>query len=176
MTRSVGKLKLASGALRLFEELLGQGHVLLGEKRVADADASRLEEREAHRAADQHLVRDLQETVEDTDLVRHLGSAENHDQRPLGVVAERRQLGELALEQEPCVRRQEVRHALGRRVGAVRGAERVVHVEVCQIGQASGEVGVVLRLPLLPAAVLEQEHLTRFEFLGPGDNIVTDHA
>ncbi len=76
------------------------------------------------------VVRDLEEALEDADLVRHLRPAEDHDQRALGIVAQGRQLGQLALEQEARVGRQEVSHPLGRRVRAMGGAEGVVHVEV----------------------------------------------
>ena len=67
----------------------------------------------------------------------------------------------LALEQEPGgALGDEVRDALGRGVGAVRGAERVVDVDVGQRRQRRRELGIVLRLPRLVADVLEHEHVT----------------
>ena len=44
------------------------------------------EEREAHRAADQDAVGDLEEAVDDADLVGHLGAADDGDERPPRVV------------------------------------------------------------------------------------------
>ena len=56
---------------------------LLLDQRVAGGDALGAEEAEAHRAADQDLVGDLEEAVDHADLVGHLGAAEDDDQRPL---------------------------------------------------------------------------------------------
>ena len=47
----------------------------------------------------------------------------------------------------------------GRRVGAVGGPEGVVHVELGQRRQGLRQLGVVLGLPLLEAAVLEHHHV-----------------
>jgi hypothetical protein len=61
--------------------------------------ALRLEEREAHRAADQDRVGALEERLEHADLVRHLGPADDRDERPLRVVEDAAQRRDLALEQ-----------------------------------------------------------------------------
>ena len=79
----------------------------------------------------------------------------------VGIVADGRQLDDLALEQQAGVGRQQVRHPLGRRVGAVRGAEGVVDVELGELGELGRELGVVLLLAGLEAAVLEHEHVAR---------------
>ena len=96
------------------------------------------EEREAHGAADQHRVGALQERVEDADLVGHLRAADDRHERALRVLEDAGERRDLALEQPPRRRRQQVRDRLGRGVRAVRGAERVVDVDV-------GERGVALR-------------------------------
>ena len=43
-------------------------------------------EREAHRAANQQSVGELQETIDYRDLVRDLGTAEHRDQRASGIL------------------------------------------------------------------------------------------
>ena len=50
------------------------------------------EEAEAHRAADQDRVGEVEEAVDDADLVGHLGAAEDDDERPRRVVEHRGQL------------------------------------------------------------------------------------
>ena len=66
-----------------------------------------------------------------------------------------RERRDLALEQRPGGARQQVRDALGGGVRAVRGAERVVDVDVGQRRVALGQLGVVLGLARLEADVLE---------------------
>ena len=48
-------------------------------------------------------------------------------------------------------------------MGAVRGAEGVVHVGVGEVGQGAGELGVVLLLPFIEADVLQQQHIAVFQ-------------
>ena len=98
-------------------------------------DPAARERTEAHRAADQDRVGGLEEALDHADLVGHLGAAEDDDERPPRVVADRGQLAHLALEQQPGVAGQEVGDPLGARVGAVGGAEGVVDVEVGERGE-----------------------------------------
>ena len=51
---------------------------------LPDGHAARFEERVGHRAADEQAVDLAQQVLDDFDLVRHLGAAENRDERPLG--------------------------------------------------------------------------------------------
>ena len=133
---------------------------LLLDQRVAGRDPLGAEEAEAHRAADQDPVGDLEEALDHPDLVGDLGAAEDDDQRPRGGLDDPGQLGHLALEQQPGVAREAVGDTLGAGVGAVGGAEGVVDVEVGEGGSASPD-RVVLRLPRLEADVLEQQHFAR---------------
>ena len=52
------------------------------ETRAADVLALGLHERVAHGAADQHLVHDGQQTLDEADLVGHFAAAEQTEQRP----------------------------------------------------------------------------------------------
>ncbi len=56
--------------------------------------------------------------------------------------------------------------ALGRGVGAMGGAERVVHVEVRERREPTRKLGVVLGLARLEAAVLEHQHIARLQARG----------
>ena len=71
------------------------------------------------------------------------------------MVADRGQLAHLAFEQQPGVAGQQVGDPLRRSVGAMRGAEGVVDVELRQPRKRGGERRVVLGLAGLEAAVLE---------------------
>ena len=60
---------------------------------------------------------------------------------------------------------QQVGHALGRGVGAVRGAEGVVDIDIAERGQLRGEGGVVGLFFGVEAQVFQQQHLARAERL-----------
>ena len=119
----------------------------------------RLEEREAHRAADEDPVGGLQEGLEHADLVRHLRAADDRDERSLGGGEDALERGDLALEQAPGRARQQVRHGLRGGVRAVRGPERVVDVDLGQRRVALRQAGIVLRLARLEADVLQHHEI-----------------
>ena len=99
-------------------------------------------------------------------------AAEHDDERMIGVLDDPLQRRDLALEQKACGRLVDVfRHASGRRVRAMRRAERVVDVDIRERAQCSAELGVVLRLARFVARVLEQDDLAllkRIDELGDG--------
>src|SRR5436309_12603093 len=105
---------------------------------------------ETHRAADQDAVRDLAETLDDGDLVAHFRAAEHRYQGPRRVLEQVREDLHLALEQQPGgVVADGVRDALSRSMSAVSGAEGVVDVDVRELSQPPGQLGIVLRLARL---------------------------
>ena len=70
------------------------------------------------------------------ELVRHLGAAEHRDERPLRMLETWPRYSHLRRHQQPGGRFLDVMHdAFGRRVRAVRRAERVVDVDVRQLGE-----------------------------------------
>jgi hypothetical protein len=86
------------------------------------------------------------ELPQHAELVLDLGPANDEHERPLDVAEQPAEVAELVEEQQPRVGGQDVRDGLGRRVGAVRGAEGVVDVEVAAVGELAGEALVVRRL------------------------------
>ena len=88
----------------------------------------------------------------------------------------RLQRDDLALEQQPGRRREQLGHPGGGGVRAVGRAEGVVHVGVGQPGQLLGQVGVVLRLAALPARVLEHQDAARLQPLGAAPDLRADHV
>ena len=141
--------------------------VLLVAQRVADRVALRAQEREAHRAADDDDVGELEEAVDHARSCRP--PWRRRRPRPAGAAGCSRiavSVLHLAFEQPPGGARQQVRDALGAGVRAVRGAERVVDVDVGELGERARELGVVARLARLEADVLEHQDLAVGERLG----------
>ena len=142
----------------------GVGLGVLGElRRGDDVDRQLDRERErvvlahllGHLAADQHAVGPAAEVLEHCQLVVDLGAAGDEHERMLDVAEQPAEMIELGEEQQPRVGRQEVRDGLGRAVGAMRRAERVVHVEVVAVRELARIPLVVLRLARVEAGVLE---------------------
>ena len=96
-TRRAGGPAEARAGGDLGEHVPGVRDVLSVAQRLADRVALGGEEREAHRAADQDRVGDLQEAVDDGDLVGDLGAADHGDQRARGVLEDAAQRLHLAL-------------------------------------------------------------------------------
>ena len=103
ITRSVGRRSSQSERSRPLERLARQLDPLLLDQRVARLVALGAEEAEAHRAADQDLVGELEEALDHADLVGHLRPAEHDHERPVGIVEDGGELTQLALEQQPGV-------------------------------------------------------------------------
>ena len=80
-TRSVGSSSRQLELSAFTSASRAQLDPLLLHERVAGLLALRPEEAEAHRAADQQRVGQVEEAVDQPDLVAHLGAAEHHDQR-----------------------------------------------------------------------------------------------
>src|SRR5688572_6458690 len=97
--------------------------------------------------------------LEHGELVGDFCPAQDGDERPLWIVEEPRERGLLALEEQPGIGRQEVRHTDGRGMRAVSGPERVVDEEVTEPGQAGGEMRVVDLFAGLETRVFEQKDI-----------------
>ena len=67
-----------------------------------------------------------------------------------------------------------VRHAGRGGMGAVRRAECIVHKDLRQRSQLLGQLGIVLRLALHEADVLQQHHIAVLQGSGLGLGILTD--
>ena len=131
ITRSTGSSQLRARALPRRERLLRELDVLVRAQRRADRVALRREEREAHRAADQDRVGELAGSG------RSRGSCRSpwrrRAPRPAGARDPRAARSACSPRARAAARAalgHEVGDALGRGVRAVRGAERVVDVDV----------------------------------------------
>ena len=138
-------------------------HVGLDEA-LAGRDAFGAQERVGHGAADDDGVHLVEEVREGKQLVAHLRAADDRHERALRSLKRLAEEAQLSLEEPSGDGRRALRlHGDGKRhhrgIGAVRGAERVVHVGIGVGGELRGEGGVALLLALLEAQVLEKEHL-----------------
>ena len=164
-------------------ELAGQVEPIRLDARCTDAVSRGREQRVGHRSADRDRVDVGQQVIDQRNLVRDLGSAEDREERPLGRTEHAPEEVDLAREQEAAGSHGEL---LGesdhRRVRAMRRAERVVDVGVAETSERAGEARLLLRLllPRVEAQVLQQQHLTWPERarcpLGRGAHAVVDEG
>ena len=104
----------------------------------------------------------LEQVLDDVELARHLGAAEDRRERSRGGAEQHSEMLQLGGHQESRPRVPHVgNHADGRRVGAVRRPERVVRVEVRELRQGRRERRVVPFLRGVEAQVLEQDDAAR---------------
>mmetsp|Transcript_13945 Transcript_13945/g.43201 ORF Transcript_13945/g.43201 Transcript_13945/m.43201 type:complete len:217 (+) Transcript_13945:274-924(+) len=120
---------------------------------------------EDHAASNKNGVALVEHRLDDGDLRRHLGAAQNGRQRPLRRVDRALDVHELFFHEEAARRGAgNVLHdALGGRVRAVRRAKRVVDVRrrAGRRRERGREVVVVLRLALVEPDVLQQHDAAR---------------
>ena len=83
-----------------------------------------------HAAAEQQGVDAAEQMLEHGELVGDFRPTEDSDEGPLGIVQQPRERCFLALEEQPGIGRQQIRHADGRSVCTVRGAEGVIDEEI----------------------------------------------
>ena len=128
------------------------------DERLADGHAARLEERVSHRATNQQRVHTRDQVLDHLELVRHLRAAKNRDERPLGILEHLPEVLDFLRHQEAGRSLRDVMDdALGRRMRAMRGPERIVDVDVGERGERFREAGVVLLLLRVEPQVLEQD-------------------
>jgi len=137
---------------------------LLGvEEALADAAALGGEEGIGHAAADDEGVDLVEQVVDDVQLVGDLGAAEDCHKRALGIGQGLAHDADFLLDEEAADGGEIVRHAGGGGMRAVRGAKGVVYEDVGQRGELAAQLGIVLRLALFKAGVLEQHDLAILE-------------
>ena len=153
-----GQRDRLAGFLAEVEDLARQRDLVLLEEGPADRQADRPHEVVRHAAADEQQVGAAREDAQRVDLAGDLGSAEDRGERALRL-EQPRELPDLLLEQKArALLGDELRHADDRGVRAVRGAERVVDVDVGESGEGLRERRVVGLLAGVEAEVLEQQH------------------
>ena len=138
------------------------------DQRASDVVAERAQERERHRPADRERVDQGQELLNQRELVRYLGAAEDREERPLGVLEQPPELGQLAFHQQARGGRlEEARDRVDRRLRPMRRREGVVDIAVGEPRERPRKLGIVGLFLGMEAQVLEQHHLPEGERLRP---------
>ena len=142
---------------------------------VAGLVALRLAEGVGHRAADQEGVGFLHQAGNHLDLVGDLRATHDDEEGLLGGLQFAVEVFEFALHQEAHrALRHEMRHAFGRGMGAVGGAEGVVDVDLGAAGEGLGEAGLVGFLGGVKAGVFQQQHLAGLQGGAQGGDFLAD--
>ena len=158
-----GGLILQHVGEQLAEDLRLQGvELVVFDERLADRDAARLEEGVRHRAADDQPIDFSEQVLDHLDLVRHLGAAEDRDERALGRFERVPEILQFLFHQQPGRRaRQRLRDRFNRRVRPMRRAKRIVHVQIGERGEGRRELRIVLFFFGMESEVLEQDDAAR---------------
>jgi len=166
-----------AGLLRRGEEPSGVVDAVVLGQALADRLALGEKERVRHAAAQDQDVDLRQEVVDDADLVRDLGPAQDRRERPPRILEETAEHLDLTFHEEPGVGRQDLGDADRGCVCAMGCPERVVDVDVGVGGELRGECRVVLLLRGMEAEVLQEDRLARAHslhgILGAGAKRVT---
>ncbi len=103
------------------------------DERLADVLSARLQEGVGHAATDDNGVDLFEQVVDDLDLVGDLGATDDGDEGLVRLHQRFAHVGELFFHQQPsCGLLDEVGDAFGGSVGAVRGAEGVVDIDIAE--------------------------------------------
>lgn len=124
--------------------------------------------------ADDEGVDLLEEVIDDVQLIGDLRTAEDGDERAGRIGQSLAHDGHFLLHEEAADSGQIVRYAGRGGMGAVRRAECIVHKDLRQRSQLLGQLGIVLRLALHEADVLQQHHIAVLQGSGLGLGILTD--
>ncbi len=151
----------------VLQRLLRQLDLVGFQQRLADFVSLSLEEGVGHTSADDEGIDLAHQVLNDADFVAHLGAAQNRDERLLGMSQRFAEILQLLFhEQAGCALLHKVGDALGGGVCAMRGAERIVHIEVTQIRELPGKFLFIRFLFGVEAKVLQQQSLPLLQLLG----------
>ncbi len=142
--------------LSLRKEALALVDLIALTQRVADGMTLRREEREAHASTDHERIDGVEQRVDHAELVGHLRAAEHGDEGASRVLAQTEQHVDLLGQQPARGARKSLWRTDDRRMGAVRRAERVVHVGVEAGDQPIDERRVVRLFARVVPEVLDE--------------------
>ncbi len=155
-----GQQQVDALGLRLFERCLGHVDLVFFDQRLAGGDAQCALEGVSHAADDDERVDLVEQVVDDVDLAGDLGAADDGHEGLLGRFERLAEVGDFLFHQQAGDGGlEEMGDAFGGCVGAVRGAECVVDVDLGERGQRLGEGRIVGFFFGVVAQVFEQQHL-----------------
>ena len=116
-----------------------------------------------HAAADDELVAFGKQVFDHQDLVADLGAAQDGNIGMFRVGNRPPQVFQFLFHQETGNGRQEVRHALGRGMRAMRRTKGIIDVHIAQRSHLLGQSHIVLFFFGMEAGIFQHDHFTRFE-------------
>ena len=163
-TLSTGSSRFDALGLGLVEGRLGHVDLVLFNERLAGGDAQGALEGVGHAADDDQRIDLVEQVVDDVDLAGDLGAADDGHEGLFGRFQGLAEIGDLLFHQQAGDGGlEEVGDAFSGGVGAMRGAEGVVDVDLGQRGQRLGEGRIVGFFFGVVAQVFEQQHLAGFK-------------
>ena len=155
-TASTGSTISRLSALALARMSRAVSHQVVLGQRLADRLALREQERVGHGAADDQHVDLGDQVAEQSSLVDTLAPPTMAATGRSGSSSALSKRLEFRLHGAAGIGGQHVAEAFGRGMGAVRGREGVVDIDIAELGQRADEVGIVLFLARVEAGVLQQ--------------------
>ena len=144
----VARQQELDAAPSVLHQLAREVDLVLGDQRLPERATARAQEGVRHRAAEEQAVEPRQQVLDGLDLVLDLGAAEDREERRFGIGEQSLEPGHLGGEETPGgARLHPFGHAHDRRVSAMRGAERIVDVELGESRELRRELGIVLLSP-----------------------------
>ena len=130
-------------------------------KGFSNGGALREQKRVRHAAADDEVIHLLGEMTEYVYFRRNLGTANDCGNRPLRGIKGELQRADFGQHGRAGISGQQTRNRFGGCVRAVGDGEGVIHIDVAEFGDLSGESRVVLLLALVIAEVFQHTDLAR---------------
>ncbi len=159
-TTSVGMGMTMPRLLRLLEQALADVQHGRLVQRLADIEAQRREKGIGDAAAHDHLIDLAQQGFQHRELGGYLRAGDDGEQRPRRLLERRLQRRQFADQQRAGAgHRRVLRDSVSARLGAMRRAERIHHIDIAQRGHFLRQIVRVLLFALVEAHVLEQHDL-----------------
>src|SRR5690606_29381724 len=111
-------------------------------------------------AADQDIIRDVQQILDYADLILNLRTADDRRKWTLRFLQRFAENLQLFLHQKTGYCRQMMRNSLRRSMSPVSSAESIVHIDVRKFSQLLGKFRIILLFPWIEAHVLEQKNIS----------------
>ncbi len=147
-------------AFAFVQRRLGHVDLVFFDERLAGGDAEGALEGVSHAADDDQRVDLVEQVVDDVDFAGDLGAADDGDEGLLGRFERLAEIGDFLFHQQAGDGGlEEVRDAFCGGMGAVRGAEGVVDVDLGQRGESLGEGRIVGFFFGVVAQIFKQQHL-----------------
>ena len=143
-----------------FDNILGHGYHILFQQGISYFHAHRMEERVAHSTRNNQVVNLFQQMCNNIQFGGNLATANDCRKRASSIVEHQIQIGSLFIKQVAgiALAREETGNGGGGSMFTVRCAESVIHIQISQTGNLSGEILITGLLFIMETEILQQSH------------------